>query len=108
MILKYNKSTTDNAIFIKVFSDGTVFYITVSNDHVFNSTNNETEFTEIRRVFEEDFDINYQEVSVLKYLNLWIIQYLFVFNVDKTDHIMKLINEWLPTGKFRKDYKTFR
>ena len=44
-IMKYDKSTIDNSIYIKVFSDGTVSYLTVSTDDVLNTTNNETAFT---------------------------------------------------------------
>ena len=67
--LKYNKSKIDHAIFIKVISDVTVSYLTVSNDDVINTTNNETEFTELTRVYEEYFEIKVQEGSVFKYLN---------------------------------------
>ena len=41
-ILKYKKSTIDYSIYIKVFTDGTVSYITVSTDDVINTTDNET------------------------------------------------------------------
>ena len=41
-ILKYKKSTIDYAIYIKVFTYGTVSYHTVSTDDVLNTTNNET------------------------------------------------------------------
>ena len=47
-ILKYKKITIDNTIYIKVLSDGTVSYLTVSTDDVINTTNNETEFPEIK------------------------------------------------------------
>ena len=53
--MKYKKITIDHDIYIKVFSDETVSYITVSTDDILNTTNNETAFTEIRRVFEEYF-----------------------------------------------------
>ena len=43
-----------------------------------------------------------QEISVLKYLNFRIFQSPLGFSVDQTDHIMELVNEWLPTRKFRK------
>ena len=43
-----------------------------------------------------------QEGSVLKYLKFRIFQSTLVFRVDQTDHIIELVNEWLPTGKFRK------
>ena len=39
-ILKYKKITIYHAIYIKVFTDGTVSYITVSTDDIFNTTNN--------------------------------------------------------------------
>ena len=38
---KYKKITIDNAIYIKVLSDGTFFYLTVSTDDVLNTINNE-------------------------------------------------------------------
>ena len=64
--------------------------------------NNETSFTELRIFVEEAFEIKLQERSVLKYLNLRIFQSYLGFSVDQTDHTMELVNEWLPTGKFRK------
>ena len=45
-MIQYKKSTIDHAIYIKFLTDGTVSYITVSTDDVFNNTNNETAFTE--------------------------------------------------------------
>ena len=39
-ILKYNKSTIDHDIYIKVCTDDTVSYLTVSTDDVLNTTNN--------------------------------------------------------------------
>ena len=50
-ILKYKKITIYHAIYIKVFTDVTVSYLTVSTDDVLNTTNNETEFPEITRFF---------------------------------------------------------
>ena len=38
---------------------------------------------------------------MLKYLNFRVSHYPLGFSIDHTDHIMELINEWLPTGKFR-------
>ena len=43
-IIDYKKSTIDHAIYIKVFDDGTVSYLTVSTDDVLNTTNNENVF----------------------------------------------------------------
>ena len=51
-ILKYKKITIDHAIYIKVFADGTVSYLTVSTDDVLNTTNNENSFPELTRVFK--------------------------------------------------------
>ena len=39
-VIKYNKSTIYHDIYIKVFNDGTISYITVSTDDVLNTTNN--------------------------------------------------------------------
>ena len=39
-IFKYNKITIDHAIYIKVFTDGTVSYLAGSTDDVLNTTNN--------------------------------------------------------------------
>ena len=41
-ILKYKNIKTDNGIYIKVFTDGTVSCLTVSTDYVLNTTNIET------------------------------------------------------------------
>ena len=41
-----------------------------------------------------------QEGSVLKYLNFWVCQSPLGFSIYHTDHIMELVNEWLPTGDF--------
>ena len=41
-MIKYKKIKIDHAIYVKVFSDGTVSYPTVSTDDVLNANNNET------------------------------------------------------------------
>ena len=107
-IIKYKAVKIYHDIYIKVFSDRTVFYLTVCTDDVVKNINNETKFHELTRVFEEHFEIKFQEGSVLKYLNLRIFQYSFSFSVDQTYHIMELVNEWFPTGKFRKFDTPFR
>ena len=69
---------------------------------------NETEFTELRIFFEEAFEIKFQKGSVLKYTNLRIFQSPLGFNVDQTEHIMELVNEWSPPEKIRKADTPFR
>ena len=101
-ILKYKKSTIDRSIYIKVFSDVIVSYLTVSTSDVINTTTNETLFTEIRMVFEEVFEIKVQELSVLKCLNFRIYQSPIGFSADQTDHIMELVNECFLNGKCTK------
>ena len=107
-IIKYKKIIIDHSIYIKVFTDGTVSYPTVSTDDVFNTINNETSFPEPPRFFEEHSEIKAQEGSVRKYLNFRICQYPLGFSVDQTDHITELVNEWSPTEKFRKVDTPFR
>ena len=64
--LKYKKITIDHAVYIKVFSDGNFYFLTVSNYDVLNTTNNETEFPELKKLFEESFEIKFQEGSILR------------------------------------------
>ena len=54
-ILKYKIIIMDHTIYIKVFSDVTVSFLTDSTDGIINTNNNETAFTELRGVFREDF-----------------------------------------------------
>ena len=100
-IIKYKKITIDHDIYIHVFSGKTVSRLTVYADDVINTTNNETSFPELRNFFEEAFEIKIQEVSVLKYLNSRIFHFPLGFSVDQTNHIMELVNEWLPAGILR-------
>ena len=98
-ILKNNKGTIYHAIYIKLLSDGTIYYFIVSNDDVLNTTNNNKTFPELRRGFEKHFDIKFQEISVHKYMDFWVCQYPLGFSIYKAYQIMELVNEWLPTGK---------
>ena len=50
-IIKYNKITIDHDSYIKNFSYVTVYYLIVITDAVLKTTNNETAFPEIARVF---------------------------------------------------------
>ena len=100
-ILKYKKITTEHDIYIKVFTDGTVSYLTVSTDYFINTNNNETAFPKPRIFFKEQFEIKVQEGSVLKYLNFWLCQYPLSLSINQTDHIKELVNGCFPTGKFR-------
>ena len=59
-IIEYKKSTIDHAIYIKVFDDGTVSYLTVSTDDALNTPNNENAFPELTRVFKEHFEMKLQ------------------------------------------------
>ena len=60
-MMKHKKFTTDRAIYTKVFYYGTVSYLTVYTDDLLNTTNNKTSFPECRSVFEDAFDIKFQE-----------------------------------------------
>ena len=107
-IIKYKKSTIDHSIYIKSFSYGTVSYLTVSAYDVINTTNNDTAFTELRRVFEEGFYIKFQEESILEYLNIWIFKSPLGFSIYHNDHITELVNKCPPTRKFRNVDTPFR
>ena len=98
-ILKYNKITTDYDIYIRLFSDVTVSYLTVYTDNVIhiNNNSNDTAFLEIRKVFEESFDIKFQEVYVPKYLDFLIDKSPLGFIIDNNDHTMDMMNKWFLT-----------
>ena len=106
-IIKYKKITIEHAVYIKVFTGGTISYLTVSTDDVFDTTNNQNAFPELPRFIKEHFEMKLQEGSVLRYLNFRICQSPLGFNIDQTYHIMELVNEWFPTGKFRNVDTTF-
>ena len=91
-ILKYNKSTIYHAIYIKFFYGGTVSYLTVYYYDVINTTKNETGFPGLRSVFEEVFNIKFQEVSFLKYPSFQILWSPLGFSVDHNYHITELVN----------------
>ena len=59
-IRKYKKITIYHSIYIKIFYDGTVSYLTVSTNDILNTTNNETAFPELTKVFEEHFEMKVQ------------------------------------------------
>ena len=59
-IIEYKKSKIDHAIYIKVFDDETVSYLTISTDDVLNTNNNETAFIELTRDFKEQFEMKIQ------------------------------------------------
>ena len=81
-MIKYKKITIDYAIYIKVFSDGTLPYLMVYTDNVVNTNNNKKTFTQLRRVENKN---KVQDGYVLKYLNVHTCQSLLGFSVD---HIM--------------------
>ena len=74
--------------------------LTVSTDDEINITNNDSSFGEIKKYFEEAFDIKIQVGYVIEYINLCIDQYPLGFNIYQTDHIMNLFNKWFLYGKF--------
>ena len=45
--MDYKKITIDHVLYINLLSGGTVYCITVSNDDVLNTTNNQIPFTEL-------------------------------------------------------------
>ena len=106
-ILKYNKSTLDHSIYIKLFTYGTVIYLRVSTDNIIDTTNNETSFHEPTILKKKSFEMKLQEGSVRKYLKFRTCQYPLGFSVDQNDHIMELVNEFSLTGKFRIFYTLF-
>ena len=61
-ILEYKKSTIDHAVYINVFDDVTVSYLTVSTDNVLNTTNKDNAFNELLIFLKEHFVLSFQSV----------------------------------------------
>ena len=75
-VLKYKITTIYHDIYIKIFSDGTISYLKVSTDGSLNTNNNDIDFHELRKVFQESFEIRIQERTFLKYLGFGFIDLL--------------------------------
>ena len=71
--LKYKKRIFDHAIYIEIFSDGTISYLTVSTDDVLNTTNNETAFSELTRVLKNTLRLKYNK-------DLYLITQIYEFS----------------------------
>ena len=68
-ILRYKNITIYHAIYIKFLYGVTVYYLKVSNYYILNTNNNDTSFPELTRVFEEHFEMKFQEGYVPKFTN---------------------------------------
>ena len=87
-ISKYNKSTIDHDIYIKVFSDWPLYYPMVSTDDVLNTINNEKEFPELRIVLKNILILNTNNyMSLIRYISTFT-SFLF-FSV-----LIRLIISW--------------
>ena len=82
-ILKNKKSTIDNNIYIKVFSDVNVSYLKVSTDDDLNTT--KMKWT--KHFSEEASEIKVQEGSVLRYINFQFCQYHIWFSLYQNDEV---------------------
>ena len=80
-IVNYRKRTFDHDVYIKAFFYVTVYYLTVCTDDVIKNINDE-KVTELTRVFEEPFEIKFQEGYVLKYQNFLICRSSLGFSFD--------------------------
>ena len=64
-ITKYKRITIYHYIYIKVLYNGTVSYLNFFTGDVINTTNNETEYPELKRVLKNNFRLKFE-----KYLSL--------------------------------------
>ena len=77
-----------------------VYFFTVSTDDLINNTNNDSAFTETKKIFEEAFEIKIQEGSVIRYLKIRIYLSPLGVSIYQTYNIMDLVNGWLLYGEF--------
>ena len=64
-MMKYENSTTSHDIYINVFSNGIVSYVSFNINGVLNNTNNETSFPELRRVFKKILILKFKKYMPL-------------------------------------------
>ena len=64
-MMKYEKSTISHDIYINVFSNGIVSYVSFNINGVLNNTNNETSFPELRRVFKKILILKFKKYMPL-------------------------------------------
>ena len=63
-IIKYKKISIGREIYINLFTDCNISYITVSTDYVLDTTNKVKDFSELRKVIEEAFNIKIKNCSL--------------------------------------------
>ena len=85
---KYHNITVDNIIHIKEFYDVTMSYPIIYTDDDLNNYNNETSTPELIKVFEEEFEIKFKEISVLKYFNFRVCQSPLGVGIYQTNPII--------------------
>ena len=64
-MMKYEKSTISHDIYINVFSNEIVSYVSFNINGVLNNTNNETSFPELRRVFKKILILKFKKYMPL-------------------------------------------
>ena len=57
-------------------------------------------FEELKYYFEHKIYMKVQQGYVLKYLNLWIIQYPLVYIIGQNYHVKELTREWFHENKY--------
>ena len=100
--MKYNESKIYYSILTKVLSDGNVSCLTVFTDDFLNTSNNETDFPELKSCLKNHLRLKFQKYLCL---NTWIFGLYkspLGFSIDKTDHIMELVNKWSQAGNIEK------
>ena len=87
-MMRYKKITIDHTIYIKVLYDENISYLMVSTDDVLNTNNNDTAFTELRRVLK-----NTLRLKPKKYLSLttWIFGSSRILLVSV---LIRMIKSW--------------
>ena len=61
-IISYKSSVIDYSIYVKLFSNGTVSYLTFPIDDLLYTKSNDNGFQELKNVFEETFESRHRKV----------------------------------------------
>ena len=87
--------SADNAIFAMI-KDTQILILAVQTDDTLVATNAPSLKDKVLSTLQQAFKVTTQEGIKLKYLNFRIIQSTHGISIDQTDHILELVNSYIP------------
>jgi hypothetical protein len=89
--LKFVRSSTDHGVFTWFFNDVELCYLALATDDILFLSKTRSPFLFLRQELEKLFDLTVTEGSILKFLNLRIVQSPAGISFDQTQHIRSVL-----------------